>query len=351
MHILRSSALALLLSASSIAALSAAAHAQASISISVNIAPPPLPVYEQPPIPAEGYLWVPGYWSWDQSEDDFYWVPGTWVEAPQPDLLWTPGYWGWNDGAYVFYSGYWAPEVGFYGGIDYGYGYTGEGYAGGRWDHGAFFYNRAVNNIANVTISNVYNQTVVVNNNARNVSYNGGNGGATVRPTPQQMAAAKAQHVEATPLQRQHAEAASKNRALFLKQNHGEPAIAATPRPGVFEGAGVSRASHTAAGEKPAPATQMNGEQPKAGEEKKPAGATPMNKEPPKAGEEKKPEKPAPAAQLNKEPPKAEEEKKSEKPAPAAQMNKEPPKAEKPAPAATQTNKKPSKPEEEKKAD
>jgi hypothetical protein len=86
------------------------------------------------------------------------------VLPPEPALLWTPGYWGWNDGVYAFHEGYWGPEVGFYGGVSYGYGYTGEGYEGGYWRGGAFFYNRTVNNISNVQISNVYNKAVVVNN-------------------------------------------------------------------------------------------------------------------------------------------------------------------------------------------
>ena len=39
--------------------------AQIGIGISVNFGPPPLPVYEQPICPAEGYLWTPGYWAYD----------------------------------------------------------------------------------------------------------------------------------------------------------------------------------------------------------------------------------------------------------------------------------------------
>jgi WXXGXW repeat (2 copies) len=58
-----------------------------------NIPPPPLPVYDQPPIPGPGYLWTPGYWDWSDDADDYYWVPGTWVEPPEPGYLWTPGYW------------------------------------------------------------------------------------------------------------------------------------------------------------------------------------------------------------------------------------------------------------------
>jgi WXXGXW repeat (2 copies) len=242
MRFLSSSALIVMLSGCCVAALSAPAYAQVSLSVSVNMPPPPLPVYEQPPMPAANDIWAPGYWAWDQSVADYYWVPATWVQAPEPNLLWTPAYWGWNDGSYGFYAGYWAPQVGFYGGINYGYGYGGSGYQGGRWQNGAFFYNRTVNNFGSVNITNVYDETVDVSSTSSNVSYNGGKGGIEARPTPQEQAAAKERHVEATPLQTQHVEAARKDRALFLKENHGEPAVAATPRAGTLEGEGVTRA-------------------------------------------------------------------------------------------------------------
>jgi len=91
--------------------------ARGQLSVSVNIAPPPLPVYTQPPLPAPGYLWVPGYWAY--GPDGYFWVPGTWVEPPAPDLVWTPGYWSWSDSAYVWTAGYWGATVGYYGGINY----------------------------------------------------------------------------------------------------------------------------------------------------------------------------------------------------------------------------------------
>src|ERR1035438_219439 len=63
--------------------------------------PPPLPDYDQPQAPGDGYLWTPGYWAWDQ--DGYYWVPGAWVEAPYEGALWTPGYWGYWNNSYGYY--------------------------------------------------------------------------------------------------------------------------------------------------------------------------------------------------------------------------------------------------------
>ena len=44
--------------------LSFAARAEISVGVSVNLEPPPLPIYSQPPLPAVGYVWMPGYWAW-----------------------------------------------------------------------------------------------------------------------------------------------------------------------------------------------------------------------------------------------------------------------------------------------
>ena len=126
----------------------------AQVSVAITIAPPELPVYAQPICPGDGYIWTPGYWAY--GPDGYYWVPGTWVEPPQVGFLWTPGYWGWGGAAFIFHEGYWGPHVGFYGGINYGYGYVGRGYEGGRWDGGHFYYNRAVNNVNVTVVHNVY---------------------------------------------------------------------------------------------------------------------------------------------------------------------------------------------------
>ena len=219
--------------------------AQLGINLSVNLAPPALPVYEQPPIPAEGYIWTPGFWAWSDDVQDYYWVPGTWVLAPQPGFLWTPGYWGSSGGAFLWHEGYWGPVVGFYGGVNYGYGYGGRGYEGGYWQGGHMYYNRSVTNISNTHITNVYNKTVVNNVTLTRVSYNGGNGGVRAQPTPADLAAEHERHVPAIPAQREHVQAARSNPSLRVSANHGAPPIAATARPGAFSGAGVVAARHT----------------------------------------------------------------------------------------------------------
>src|SRR5271154_578481 len=166
---------------------SQSAFAQIGIGISVNFGPPPLPIYEQPICPSDGYLWTPGYWAYDDSYG-YYWVPGTWVLAPQVGFLWTPGYWGWGGNAFFFHEGYWGPQVGFYGGINYGFGYGGVGYEGGRWERGSFAYNRTVNNFGSVHVTNVYESTVSVANSTH-TSFVGGANRIKAQPTSAERAA------------------------------------------------------------------------------------------------------------------------------------------------------------------
>jgi hypothetical protein len=205
----------------------------AQIELTVMIAPPPLPVYEQPPIPEPGYLWVPGYWSYGPY--GYYWVPGTWVEPPVVGLLWTPGYWSWSEGFFVWSGGYWAPQIGFYGGVNYGFGYPGHGYEGGYWRDNHFWYNRTVNNVTNVQITNVYSKTVVNNITVNHVSYVGGPGGLSAQPNAEEQRVAHEHHVPATAVQVQHRESAATRPELVASVNHGKPAIAATSQPGSFD--------------------------------------------------------------------------------------------------------------------
>lgn len=242
-----SGALAILLAAVSMTVLTGSSLAQSCTCIGsgirADLPPPPLPVYDQPPLPAPGYIWTPGYWYWNNL--DFYWVPGTWVEPPRPGVLWTPGYWGFSNGVYVFNLGYWGPHIGFYGGISYGFGYTGSGYQGGRWDNGAFYYNRSVNNVSNTNVTNIYNETVTPANvsNTR-ASFNGGAGGTAAKPTVAEEAAERDPHEKPTAIQIDHTRAASLNAGSFASTNHGTPAVAATPKPGTLTGPNVIKAKN-----------------------------------------------------------------------------------------------------------
>src|SRR5262252_6567090 len=101
-----------------------------AIAVSVTTAPPPLPLYEQP-------------------------------LCPGPGLVWTPGYWGYDSRRYVWHVGYWGPHIGYYGGIDYGFGYSGVGYEGGYWDNGVFLYNTAVTKVDRTVVTRTYNKTVI----------------------------------------------------------------------------------------------------------------------------------------------------------------------------------------------
>lgn len=111
----------------------------------ITAAPPPIPYYAQPPCPGPGYIWQPGYWAW--GDNGYYWMSGEWTLPPQAGDLWTPGYWDFDNDSYVWVPGYWGFSVGYYGGIDYGYGYFGTGFDGGYWDGDHFFYNLAVLNV------------------------------------------------------------------------------------------------------------------------------------------------------------------------------------------------------------
>jgi hypothetical protein len=213
-------------------------QAQVAVGISVRIGPPPLPVYEQPFCPGDGYIWIPGYWAY--GPDGYFWVPGTWVLPPEAGLLWTPGYWGWGNGFYVWHRGYWGPHVGFYGGINYGFGYPGTGFYGGYWSGGRYFYNRSVTRVNVTIVRNTYNRRVVERNVTR-VSYNGGRGGISARPTREQTAFEHERRFGPTNLQERHREEAGRDRGMWASQNHGRPNVAATPRPGEFRGREGSR--------------------------------------------------------------------------------------------------------------
>jgi len=216
--------------------------------LSVNIAPPVLEVYQQPPCPTDGYIWTPGYWGYGDA--GYYWIPGAWLAPPQPGFLWTPGYWGFAGGLYSFNPGYWGPTVGFYGGVNYGFGYGGNGFDGGRWQGGHFAYNTAVSRVNTSVIHNTYNQNVSYGNNR--TSFNGA-GGIGARPSSEQTAMAR-QHNQpaaaanygrpgAAPVAQQRAAAGGPIQARQATENHGRPANAEAARPAPTQASAGNRNS------------------------------------------------------------------------------------------------------------
>jgi hypothetical protein len=205
----------------------AASFAQISVGVSIRVGPPALPVYAQPICPGDGYIWTPGYWAYGDA--GYYWVPGVWVMPPRVGVLWTPGYWGWSEGVYVFHAGYWGPHVGFYGGVNYGFGYGGVGFGGGEWRGGHFAYNTAVTNVNTTVIHNTYvNKTVIVNNTTVNrTSFNGGPGGISARPTSVEMAASHESHIQPTTAQVSHQHFARSDRSNLASVNNGRPSTPA----------------------------------------------------------------------------------------------------------------------------
>jgi hypothetical protein len=73
--------------------------------------PVPEAIEELPPeqqLEGDNVTWIPGYWAWDDDQNDFIWISGIWRNLP-PGRQWVPGYWSELDGGQSQWtSGYWA---------------------------------------------------------------------------------------------------------------------------------------------------------------------------------------------------------------------------------------------------
>jgi hypothetical protein len=134
-------------------------------------------------------------------------------------------------GRYRFHHGYWARHIGFYGGINYGFGYFGVGYEGGYWNGPHFYYNTVITHVNRDRVRDVYVHNVTVNREPGRVSFNGGRGGLQVRPRPAELSALHEQRYAPMQAQVQVRDQASHNRQQFYSANHGRPAEAVATRP------------------------------------------------------------------------------------------------------------------------
>lgn len=204
----------------------------AGVFISVGFAPPMLPVYDVPPCPEAGWIWTPGYWAY--GPEGYYWVPGAWAPAPFEGAMWTPGYWGWSAGLYTWHPGYWGYHVGYYGGINYGGGYFGIGFAGGEWRGHNFFYNTEVIHVG-PSIGFVFHDRAYMNyafvDRDHHIAFNGGPGGIHHEMMAQERIAINEHHIAATEFQASHESHAMADHNAYFRNNNGRPMNTAMARP------------------------------------------------------------------------------------------------------------------------
>ncbi|MBV8531180.1 MAG: YXWGXW repeat-containing protein [Candidatus Eremiobacteraeota bacterium] len=67
---------------------------------------PPAPIYETVPVaPGTGYVWQPGYWTWNGYR--YVWTRGHYVYPPYGGAVWHPGHWAQGPYGWYWRPGHW----------------------------------------------------------------------------------------------------------------------------------------------------------------------------------------------------------------------------------------------------
>jgi hypothetical protein len=83
--------------------------ATGSVTVATAATPPPAPREELPgPPPGEGYVWISGYWAYENGR--YEWVPGHY-EAPRAGYRWVPYRWVQENGRWRMDEGHWETDV------------------------------------------------------------------------------------------------------------------------------------------------------------------------------------------------------------------------------------------------
>jgi hypothetical protein len=79
--------------------------AHAGVAVFVGVAPPAPLVQVVPVAPRVGYVWTPGYWSWNGFR--YVWIGGAYVVPPRPAAVWVPGRWYGGPRGWAWAGGHW----------------------------------------------------------------------------------------------------------------------------------------------------------------------------------------------------------------------------------------------------
>jgi len=71
----------------------------------VRVAPPAPRVERRIVAPGSGYVWVPGYYMWNDAR--YVWAPGHWVLPPRPRAVWVPAHWQHDRHGWFIIEGHW----------------------------------------------------------------------------------------------------------------------------------------------------------------------------------------------------------------------------------------------------
>jgi WXXGXW repeat (2 copies) len=76
-----------------------------NVSVGIDIGtPPPAPIVETVPVARPGYVWTPGFWSWEGRRH--VWVRGAW-QKERPGYAFVPGKWEQRGNSWHFEPGRW----------------------------------------------------------------------------------------------------------------------------------------------------------------------------------------------------------------------------------------------------
>jgi YXWGXW repeat-containing protein len=80
------------------------------LEVRITTGRPPSPRYERrAPRPGANYVWVGGFWNWDNR--NWRWVPGRWETRVAPEAYWIPARYIRTHRGYIYEPGHWSNQT------------------------------------------------------------------------------------------------------------------------------------------------------------------------------------------------------------------------------------------------